>query len=139
MAAVLGVVVLLLGVGLVGSFVVHRMDRVSLADQAGPWGDGRGPMRGGDTPNGNNGRGNANGRKRLRLEFTDGAPDLQTGDRIRARGRMKNADTLQLSRTSSGTQVVAPIVSNSRSTAMRRPRAPSRRSSPTHSGCRRPS
>ena len=44
-----------------------------------------------DEDPGNSGRGNANGRRRIRLEFTDGEPDVETGTRIRARGRMKNA------------------------------------------------
>jgi hypothetical protein len=76
-AAVLGVVLLLIGVGLVGSFVVHRMDRVSLArgDGAGPWGAGGGPMRGGDTPYGNNGRGNGNGNGNR----DDGMPGMGPG------------------------------------------------------------
>ncbi|HET9372394.1 MAG TPA: M12 family metallo-peptidase, partial [Vicinamibacterales bacterium] len=65
-----------------------------------------------DEDPGNSGRGNANGRRRIRLEFTDGEPDVETGTRIRARGRMKNADTLQLSKSGSGTQVVSQITSN---------------------------
>jgi len=67
-AAVLAVIVLVIGVGLVGSWVVHRIDRVGLlegSDDHGRWGDEMGPNRDGMTPHGNNGRGNGNGNGRL--------------------------------------------------------------------------
>jgi hypothetical protein len=62
---VLAVVVLLVGAGLVGSFVVHRVQHAVVAsgsDDQRRWGDDQ--QRGGDTPFGNNGRGRGNGNGR---------------------------------------------------------------------------
>ena len=67
-AAVLGVIVLVAGIGLVGSFVVHRLDRAGVVfgsdddDRSRLGDDGR--ERSGDTPFGNNGRGRGNGNGR---------------------------------------------------------------------------
>ena len=68
-AGVLALVLLVTGVGLVGSWVAHRVDLAGLAHDDGRFGDGpkgRGPHddRAGDTPHGNNGRGNGNGNGR---------------------------------------------------------------------------
>ncbi len=63
-AAALVVLVLVAGAGLVGSFVLHRVQRAvsaSASEDHGVWGDDG--ERGGSTPFGNNGRGNGNGRK----------------------------------------------------------------------------
>ena len=51
--------------------------------------------------------------KRLRLEFADGqAPDLPTGSRIRARGRLQNEDTLMLADSGSVQAVSVPAGAN---------------------------
>lgn len=67
-AGVLAAVLAIGAVGLVGAWVVHRIDRAGLVqdlDDGGRWRDGTGPERQGMTPYGNNGRGNGNGNGRL--------------------------------------------------------------------------
>ncbi len=86
-AAVLGVVVLLAGIGLVGSFVVHGIDRAGLVlddDDRHDRFDDDDARRGGDTPFGNNGRGHGNGNGRADGQ---GGPGRDATGRVPGQGR----------------------------------------------------
>lgn len=87
-AAVLGVVVLLAGIGLVGSVVVHRIDRAGFVlgddDERGWRGDERGREHG--MSFGDRGRGNGNGEGRAQGRGGDQQPGTPGRGRGRAEG-----------------------------------------------------
>ncbi len=87
-AAVLGVVVLLAGIGVVGSVVAHRIDRAGFVlgddDERGWRGDERGREHG--MPFGDRGRGNGNGEGRAQGRGGDQQPGTPGRGRGRAEG-----------------------------------------------------